>query len=354
MRSLTVLLLAAVLVCLAPLAGLALAGHALAPYLQFPPRAAYLAHAPFSWVAFALFSLPLLAALFVIAWAAQRVMSSSSLMEGGKLPRWFWLGAAGIALGWFLAWTRDVAPPAWQRQGFTLLWCGYIVVMNALAYRRSARALLTHHTAWFALLFPASAVFWWVFEYLNQFSANWHYPGAESVSAREFFLQATLPFSTVLPAVASTWAWLRTDRRFRALLLPPLHVAHTAAWLSAIAGVGTLAELPLFPDWLFPTLWLAPLLVLAGLQRLISGESFDWRYLLQPALAALVCGFLWELWNYGAVARWEYSVPLVQRFHVFEMPLLGYAGYLPFGIECALVMDLMARAAARRSVTEFV
>jgi hypothetical protein len=38
----------------------------------------------------------------------------------------------------------------------------------------------------------------------------------------------------------------------------------------------------------------------------------------------------------------------VQRFHLFEMPLLGYAGYLPFGIECALVMDLAARFVERR------
>jgi hypothetical protein len=35
----------------------------------------------------------------------------------------------------------------------------------------------------------------------------------------------------------------------------------------------------------------------------------------------------------------------VQHFHVFEMPLLGYAGYLPFGLECALAADLVARLA---------
>jgi hypothetical protein len=30
-------------------------------------------------------------------------------------------------------------------------------------------------------------------------------------------------------------------------------------------------------------------------------------------------------------------VPFVQRWPVFEMPLLGYTGYLPFGLECGLV-----------------
>jgi hypothetical protein len=32
------------------------------------------------------------------------------------------------------------------------------------------------------------------------------------------------------------------------------------------------------------------------------------------------------------------------------MPLLGYAGYLPFGVTCALVMDLVARLVERRGL----
>jgi len=102
-------------------------------------------------------------------------------------------------------------------------------------------------------------------------------------------------------------------------------------------------------------LWVAPLLILAGLQRLLVGETLfaplargDWRPLLQPALAALVCGFFWELWNWGSLPKWQYAIPYVQRFQLFEMPLLGYAGYLPFGIECALLMDLAARIIERR------
>jgi hypothetical protein len=92
------------------------------------------------------------------------------------------------------------------------------------------------------------------------------------------------------------------------------------------------------------------LLVFAALQYLLTGETLfaplaqgDWRPVLQPALAALVCGFFWEMWNYGSLAKWHYSIPYVQRFHLFEMPLLGYAGYLPFGVDCALVMQLVAR-----------
>jgi hypothetical protein len=67
----------------------------------------------------------------------------------------------------------------------------------------------------------------------------------------------------------------------------------------------------------------------------------DWRPIWLPALAGLVCGFFWELWNAHSLAHWEYAVPLVHRFQIFEMPLLGYAGYLPFGLECKIIADLL-------------
>ena len=60
-------------------------------------------------------------------------------------------------------------------------------------------------------------------------------------------------------------------------------------------------------------------------------------------LAALACGFFWELWNWHSLAKWIYTVPYVDRWHGFEMPLLGYAGYLPFGVTCALVLQLVGR-----------
>jgi hypothetical protein len=47
------------------------------------------------------------------------------------------------------------------------------------------------------------------------------------------------------------------------------------------------------------------------------------------------------MWNFYSLAKWKYSIPLVHRFAIFEMPVLGYAGYLPFGLECAVVAALM-------------
>jgi len=355
MRAALALLAAALIVWGAPLLGLALAGEPLEPFLEFPPRTKFVAHAPFSWLAFAVLCLPALAAAAL--YAAGLIRAQPRVAPGARrFPWWGWLGLALVAVGWTLAWSEDLAPPAWRRHTFTPLWVGYVVLLNALAYRRSGRSPLTHQSAWLLALFPASSVFWWLFEYLNKFVGNWYYTGIADSGDWDYFLQGTLPFSTVLPAVMSTQAWLAGFPRLHGISLPALR-GHAALFSVSLAlGVLALAGIGLWPGELFAMLWLAPLFVLAGLQKLIVGESLiaplargDWRPVLLPALAALVCGFFWELWNWGSSAQWHYSVPHVQRFHVFEMPLLGYAGYLPFGVTCALTADLVARARHRDS-----
>lgn len=355
LRAVVVLLSWAALVWALPLLGLLLAGQPIAERLGFPPRPGVVPHAAFSWLAFALYALPVAAAVALYGFALGRARFTMGQATRAWFPWWGWLGVLLVPVSWFLAWRGELIEPEWRRHVFTPLWLGAILVMNGLVWRKTGRSLLTHRSAWFVTLFPVSAVFWWLFEHLNRFAGNWHYTGIVASGDWDYFLQATLPFATVLPAVASAWHWLQLSPRLDTRGLPPLEEPHALAWLALAFACGGLAGIALWPDAMFSMLWLAPLALLAALQRLLTGESFfaplargDWRPLLQPALAALACGFLWELWNWGSLAKWHYSVPYVQRFEIFEMPLLGYAGYLPFGLECALVMDLVARALGER------
>lgn len=359
--AISVLLIAAATVWVAPLLGLALAGMPVSGYLAFPPRTAFVPHAPSDWSWFVALSLPVAGAAALYWIAIARARPETTVRPRSRFPWWGWLGLGLVAGGWFLAWHDGALPPEWRRHAFTPLWFGYVLAINGFAFRRSGWALLTHRTGWLMALFPASAAFWWLFEYLNQFVGNWHYAGAQLRSDWDYFLQASLPFSTVLPAVASTWAWLRQFPRLDAMALPALPGHATLARFALPAGLLALGGVGIWPETLFPMLWVAPLLVLWALQELVLGETVltplehgDWRPLLQPALAALICGLLWEFWNYGSLAKWHYSIPYVQRFHIFEMPLLGYAGYLPFGIECALVMDSIAMHVERRGVWPLV
>lgn len=273
--------------------------------------------------------------------------------HASRFPWWGWLGLGLAAGGWLLAWTRFEWMGALQRHTFTLPWAGYILTVNALACWRSGRCMLCDRPRFFLALFPLSAVFWWFFEYLNRFVQNWYYVGEGDIGALDYVLYATPPFATVLPAVLGTTELLATFPRMNGPLMNlwPVRLGHgrlVGGALLIISGAG-LAAIGILPDYLFPLLWIAPLLIITGL-RAVAGEDTlfasvahgDWRPVWQPAFAALICGFFWELWNYGSLAHWEYAVPFVQRFHIFEMPLLGYAGYLPFGLECVVVAGLVA------------
>ena len=52
------------------------------------------------------------------------------------------------------------------------------------------------------------------------------------------------------------------------------------------------------------------------------------------ALAGLLCGLLWEFWNYWSRAKWHYTVPIMEHTKIFEMPLPGYLGFPAFAVEC--------------------
>ena len=94
--------------------------------------------------------------------------------------------------------------------------------------------------------------------------------------------------------------------------------------------------------WVAPPTLLISLAALLRAPHALSGiGSGDWRSPVSSVLAALLCGFFWEMWNFESYAKWVYDIPYVNILHVFEMPLLGYAGYLPFGVLCTEIGDFI-------------
>ncbi|PWG64584.1 hypothetical protein [Sediminicurvatus halobius] len=349
----TAILAVVLVMVLAPLLGVVLSGGDPGLYLRFPPRPLEAAEGSFVPLAFAAYALAL---LLIVGPFVRRVWRSSAPAPLAKrtFPIWGWAGVTLLVISWAVAWWPD---PAWEgirRQSFTPLWVGYIVAVNALTHARGGRALLVAEPGRFLALFPASALFWYLFEYLNQFTGNWIYGGVGETAADPvtWFLRSALPFSTVLPAVIGTRDLLATWPRLCAGLdnfwrppVPPRRAGALGALAAAALGLVAVA---VWPRGLYSMLWLAPPVLIVALQAL-AGERHiatplvggDWRGLWLAVLAALLCGFLWELWNVFSLARWTYHIPFVEGFHVFEMPLLGYAGYLPFGLTCIAAAQLL-------------
>jgi len=350
-RRLAGLAAAAAVVVVLPLAGVLLTGLPVERYLEFPPQTRYVFHAPFSLPVFAGYTLLGLAALLTMVAVGVRTSGRGSYPAPIKrpFPRWGWCGVAGGLVFWLLAWNRFAWCAPFQAHTFFPLWVSYVIAVNGLCYRQSGRSMLTHQPCAFIGLFPLSAAFWWLFEYLNRYVQNWYYLGS-TYGPTTYFLLATLSFSTVLPAVLATRDWLLSTRiiraRFTGLTVPRLGPPGLwAAGALIMAGVG-LAGIGALPNLLFPLLWVSPLLIMVGIRQ-FSGKPHaltgvgegEWRPVVAAALAALVCGGFWEMWNIQSLAKWIYSIPYMQRHTIFEMPLPGYAGYLPFGLACAMVAE---------------
>jgi hypothetical protein len=93
--------------------------------------------------------------------------------------------------------------------------------------------------------------------------------------------------------------------------------------------------------YLFGLVWIGFFLLLDPLNRRLGlpsllGDLAQGRRgrLYSLLISGWVCGWLWEFWNYWAAAKWHYTFPILQRWKIFEMPALGYLGFLPFALEC--------------------
>lgn len=350
---------------LAVLAAAPCAGGWPADFFTFPPLLHKAHPAPaFNAVVFSLYAfLALWAALPLAAprWFGFRPHDPPAT---SRPPRTFPLhGGIGlllVLLAWLAAWTQPAWLGALRHYTFAPLWLGYVLTVDALVYRREGRSRLSDRPREFALLFPASALIWWYFEFLNRFVKNWWYEGAEVFSAAGYILFAALCFSTVLPSILVTSDLLLSfpglrGRYARGPAMKPWK--RGAVWAAGFGGAAGLALLARRPEPLFALTWLAPLVVVAAGLALAGGPTplhplgrGDWTSLLVPALAALVCGVFWEMWNFLALPKWHYAVPYVQTLHVFEMPLVGFLGYLPFGPLCWCLWSLLAGLFGRRTI----
>jgi hypothetical protein len=111
------------------------------------------------------------------------------------------------------------------------------------------------------------------------------------------------------------------------------------------AGVVLLAVPFVVPATIAPyvaaPVWLGFIFLLDPLNARLGGESLlvdlhagRWDRMINLALSGLLCGVLWEFWNYWAGAKWHYTVPIMENLKVFEMPVPGYLGFPAFAFEC--------------------
>lgn len=313
--------------------------------LSIPLPTIPVAHSAFSWPWFCLYAC---VAASCVPWLfhhlrASAIGNSASLRPGAYSAATFTL----LVVTWYLAWSRAPWFSPLQRYTFAFVWASYNLFANALLRESGGKAPLFSSTRAYLLAFPVSSAFWWVFEHLNRFVQNWHYVVVGPLSSFEYVAFASISFSTVLPSIWVTHNLLA--RFFSTNGTTTIRLSKGLANLILAIGTISLLFIPLLPDVLFATVWIAPLCMVLALNRLIAENSLSisQRDVALWSLSGLSCGMLWELWNFYSQEKWIYTVPYVQRFHIFEMPLLGYVGYLPFGLLCGLAILSLQQLCSR-------
>jgi len=271
-----------------------------------------------------------------------------------------WAGAAIIVLAEILLFAGHPVVGRW----FTpIVWTGYVLLVDALVFRLTGRSYLVTDRVEGVLVALASIGGWWIFEWYN--APRFWRGGAEAVGVwwqyhdmepnlwlRRFGYDWS--FATIFPALFLTAAALRA----RVLARVPVRPwrPSRAALRASIAAGGLFVVLPLavVSEWLVPLVWtgfvllLEPINFLRGRPSWLAGVARGDASLLVSLLAAgAICGVLWEFWNYWALTKWTYTVPYWGDVKVFEMPVLGYLGFLPFALECFAMYHWLRGALAR-------
>ncbi|MBM4273850.1 MAG: hypothetical protein FJ134_05235 [Deltaproteobacteria bacterium] len=257
--------------------------------------------------------------------------------------------AAGEIILALALWTAALAGLVQGREPFVNLfyhfaWWPYLLFLDGVLLYRQGESWLLFRTREFLRLAFLSVTAWLVFEACNLSLHNWRYMGLWPRWWMRWPAYA-LAFATVLPGIFLTSQVLQSLGLGREAQGSPRNLGRWQPW-SLMAGA-VLLVLPLIcPTYAFPLVWLALIFLLDPFCDLMGGESLivrgtrgERRELLCLAAAGLVCGLWWEMWNYPAGGKWIYTLPVLNSWRVFEMPLLGYLGFIPFALECRVIYN---------------
>jgi hypothetical protein len=228
---------------------------------------------------------------------------------------------------------------------YIFAWWTYIWVLSCFNRLLGRNSLLLDRTGEFFVLFCFSIVIWLVFEAYNFRLQNWFYLGVplEVVLRWPGYL---LAYGTVLPGLFETENLLRNLGVFSELRGRGIKVDKALRIRLILLGALMLTAPLISPQLFFPSVWvgfvflLDPILYSRGEgsgSLLRRAEEGKYGRLIRILTAGLICGILWEFWNYWSGSKWIYSIPYFNYLQIFEMPLLGYLGFPFFAVECYLL-----------------
>lgn len=231
---------------------------------------------------------------------------------------------------------------------YCFAWWSYILFIDAIIYRLKGNSLILNRTKEFLLMIPWSIFIWLIFESANLSLKNWYYINLPHSLIQRWSGYA-IAYGTVLPGMFETTeflesiGFLRHTKSKGTVFTQKVH--YTFIGLGALFLISSI----LIPIYCFPLIWvgftflLDPLVYRWGGKSLLREiENGNPRKIYLLLLSGLICGILWEFWNYWALSKWIYTVPFFEEMKGFEMPFLGFLGFPPFAVQCYVMYNFIS------------
>ena len=227
------------------------------------------------------------------------------------------------------------------------MWWAYILALDSWIWKQKGVSLLKSRPKEFIFMSIISIFWWCVFDFYNLFLENWNYLGAPKNPWIRYPSYA-LAFATIFPGLFLTHDALK-------ILIGEKLLNTDFKWnpgkkffkYSILVGSVLMIYPLIFPSiYIFAFVWTGIVFFLEPVnERLGIGcllplfRKGKWGEIPIWFATGAWCGLLWEFWNYWAGAKWIYTVPFTETVRYFEMPVLGFLGFLPFAWECYLLYE---------------
>jgi hypothetical protein len=215
-------------------------------------------------------------------------------------------------------------------------------------YHLKGNSLILTRTKEFFLMIPWSLFIWLIFEAANLSLENWYYVNLPH-SAIERWLGYALAYGTVLPGIFETTELLETLGLFKNAKIRRTVFTGEGHFILALLGMLWLLSSINIPEYFFPLIWVGFILLLdpinyrlGGISLLRDLEEGNPRKIVLLLIAGLICGLLWEFWNFWAYSKWIYTVPFFEQAKGFEMPFLGFLGFPPFAVQAYVMVNTLS------------
>ncbi|MGQ9645582.1 MAG: DUF4332 domain-containing protein [Thermodesulfobacteriota bacterium] len=241
---------------------------------------------------------------------------------------------------------------------YCFAWWSYILIIDAVIYRLKGNSLILTRTKEFFLMIPWSLFIWLIFEAANLILENWYYINLPHARV-ERWLGYAMAYGTVLPGIFETTELLETLGLFKNSKTKSLIVSSEGRFVLSLLGMLWLLASINIPEYFFPLIWVGFTLLLDPINYRFGGRSLlrdleegSPRKIYLLLIAGLICGFLWEFWNFWALSKWIYTVPFFEKAKGFEMPFLGFLGFPPFAVQVYVIYNTLSLLRHKRGWEE--